>query len=151
MKVLLLSTLPNQVHHALSEASEAEVTVIDFSKGISRTALLAKISALLRERSFDVLLTYRCPYIIPREIFEQFPVAFNIHPLPLPEFSGLNPWDAFLSSGHTNGEAVLHRMTSQPDDGEIIATEPFTFTSPSDARAAADRAASRLIPFALGN
>lgn len=145
MKILLLSTLPNKVHSSLSAMQEADLTTIDIADIPSRRNLDDQIKDFLLHESYDILLTYRCPYIIPEEIFSRFSLRLNIHPLPLPEFAGLNPWESFFKSGLTCAETVLHILDAIPDTGYIIMKQPYTFSCREEARDSADTAASILI------
>lgn len=145
MKILLLSTLPNKVHSSLSTMPGVELLTIDIANIPSRQDLYNGLRSLLSQDFYDILLTYRCPYIIPEDIFSKFPLRLNIHPLPLPEFAGLNPWESFFSSGHNGSEAVMHILDSLPDSGTIIMKEPYTFHCTEKAREAADTAASIMI------
>lgn len=93
-KVLLVTTLPNRVAESLSEYRGVALTVIDIShKDDTKEYILNEISTLIAATDFDILLTYRCPYLIPKHLYTAFSVAVNIHPLELPRFAGLNPWE----------------------------------------------------------
>ena len=92
----------------------------------------------------DMLITYRCPYIIPERILMHIKEAYNIHPLAVPEFAGLNPWTHFRESGRKSSEAVLHRMRADADSGEIIMTRQYSFSHYHEMRDTADRASALL-------
>lgn len=148
MRILLLTTLPNRVHQTLAEISEVDVTVIDLSEGILKLTLCNKIEALLQRQSYDILLTYRCPYIVPENILIQFKVRLNIHPLPLPEYAGINPWNAFSNSFKIRKKqvhTVLHKMVAQPDAGEIVMQKSYEINDLQQARDIADFSASKMI------
>lgn len=124
---------------------EVELSAIDLSDGMSKHALCDQIASIINKDSYDILLTYRCPYIIPEGIFQQFAIRMNIHPLPLPKYAGLNPWDSFFESGCKQAHAVLHNMANQPDAGEIIMQESYSFQTCREARDIADEAAAKMI------
>lgn len=145
MKILLLTTLPNQVYECLSAMPDIDVEAIDFADTMSRQTLYHIVRGMLNHDSYDMLLTYRCPYIIPGDIYERFAIRLNIHPLPLPEYAGLNPWELFLKSGNRRAETVLHKITTKPDCGEMVCREQYEITIPDKARETADKTAARMI------
>lgn len=145
MKMLLISTLPNRVYDTLSEMANVELSVIDLSSGLTRQSLYSEIRMKLTQQPYNLLLTYRCPYIIPQEIYSQFRIRLNIHPLPLPEYAGLNPWERFLNSGHRQAEAVLHHLEAFPDAGGIVRKQSYSFNNSSDAREVADTASAKMV------
>lgn len=146
MRILLVTTLPNRVHQTLSNMPKVgALTIIDMSGGISRQGLFEEIASALQRQSYDLLLTYRCPYILPEDIIARFKVGLNIHPLSLPAFAGLNPWESFFRTGQKQATAVMHDLTALPDSGKTIAEECYDVPSAVGARDAADSAASRLI------
>lgn len=101
----------------------------------------------------NILLTYRCPYIIPKEIYNKvLSGAYNIHPSLLPSYPGLNPWDGIFRDQLRRSGVTLHRLSEKPDSGEIIAQESFDIT-PEDtlmsAREKADEKARNLLKFII--
>lgn len=148
LNVLLVSTLPNAFHSALAERTDIALLVYDFAAAgfPSKAAFLAELAKMTDKENFDLLITYRCPYLIPADVRSHFGRCVNVHPLPLPDFAGANPWPRFLASGLTRAEAVAHELTDSPDAGPAIARAPYTVTSPSTARQTADAATVRLIP-----
>lgn len=147
MNAFLITTLPNRVAEALTETEGLGLTVFDVARyGDDRKSFIENLDVISNAGTGHLLLlTYRCPHIIPASIRRRFLRCLNIHPLPLPEFAGLNPWDNFLSSGKKEGETVLHEMTEIPDTGRIISKKAFTFTNPEDARDIADQCAADMI------
>lgn len=148
LNVLLVSTLPNAFHRALAERIDIALHVYDFAAAgfPSKAAFLAELAKMTGKENFDLLITYRCPYIIPADVRSRFGRCINIHPLPLPAFAGANPWPRFLASGLTRAEAVAHELTDSPDAGPVIARAPYSVTSHSTARQTADAATPGLIP-----
>lgn len=148
LNVLLVSTLPNAFHRALAERTDIALRVYDFAATDfpSKAAFLSDVTDLTDKENFGLLITYRCPYLIPADVRSHFGRCVNVHPLPLPDFAGANPWPRFLASGLTQAEAVAHELTDSPDGGPVIARVPYTVTSPATARQTADAATGRLIP-----
>jgi methionyl-tRNA formyltransferase len=143
-KILLVTTLPSQVIN-VQIPSEVKLLIFDFScKPLNKQNFITWLENYIHSEYVDSLVTYRCPYIIPSRIIDILRECFNIHPLALPQFAGLNPWKKFLASGMNYSEAVLHRLAYMVDAGEIIMREPFSFTDISDAQNKADSAAASL-------
>lgn len=67
------------------------------------------------------LLTYRCPYILPKEWYSLAKLgAYNIHPSLLPKYAGLNPWKAIIANEERVNGVTVHRISERVDNGEII-------------------------------
>lgn len=103
----------------------------------------------LAEEGIGVLLTYRCPYLIPEDVFSKAcRGAYNIHPSLLPDYPGLNPWPKVFEDKVRHSGVTLHRLSPMADSGEIVATAAFVI-EPGDtletARHEADIAAHELI------
>lgn len=61
--------------------------------------------------------------IVPKEICEQYEV-YNGHPgliTRYPELKGFNPQQKAFELGHTTIGSVVHRVTPEVDEGEIVA------------------------------
>lgn len=145
MEIMLITTGPNMVAEKMTEM---DAEIIDLGKNfLTKSALLSALrSHLPKCRQKAVLITYRCPYIIPSDIRSHFKVCMNIHPLSLPKYAGLNPWPQFMESGDTESEVVIHEMTDTPDSGNILATMKYTATADMPAtRRSSDIAASKLL------
>lgn len=113
---------------------------------------LQRLRELLDEEC-SVLLTYRCPYLIPEELFARpSQGAYNIHPSLLPSYAGLNPWTEIFRDGVRHSGVTLHRLEPVADSGEIIASAGFEIT-PEDtiesAREKADHKAVELLKYLL--
>lgn len=119
MKLLLLTTADNAVRSCLT--SLGDTWVLDWADFPDREAYLDAVSRILAaERDMDLLLTYRCPYLIPEDIYASVRHAFNLHPSLLPKYPGLNPWPAFLESNDLKGGVTLHQLSPVLDGGEIM-------------------------------
>ncbi len=119
MKILLITSLPNAVLKALRMVDDVELHVVDCSSNIGTIGV--RVSKITESISFDMILTYRCPYILPYDIFSK-PVlgAYNIHPSLLPKYSGLNPWMDIMNDETQMNGVTLHKITSSVDNGDII-------------------------------
>ena len=106
------------------------------------------MEAIAAKPCFDWLITYRCPYIIPADIFGRARIeAVNIHPSLLPSYPGLNPWEEMSKVHEQQGGVTLHRLTEEADKGEIIMQESFAIELDKgidEARDRADNVAARL-------
>lgn len=143
-QILLVTTLPSQVSN-VQIPSESELSIFDFScKPLNKKSFITWLENYIHSEYVEILITYRCPYIIPARIIDTLQESVNIHPLALPQFAGLNPWEKFMALGMNYSEAVLHRLAYMADTGEIIMREPFSFTYFSEARDKADSAAASL-------
>ena len=97
----------------------------------------------------DVLLTYRCPFIIPSHLYEKARIgAFNIHPSLLPQYKGLNPWEEIFQNHESMSGVTLHKMTEEIDNGVIVAQKTFLIEDSDtieSARSKADELAKELV------
>ena len=121
MHILLLTTLPNRVTEALSRMAETDIIDCRDYRTID-----ARLRAYLCHHQPDWIITYRCPYILPRELYSQARYgAVNIHPSLLPKYKGLNPWEQLMQNGETRTGVTIHRITDEVDSGEILAQQSF--------------------------
>lgn len=145
MKILLLTTLPNEVATTLSNQSGIDTITLDIQTIENKNDTIVRI---IEKHRTDVLLTYRCPYILQDSVFNALPLgAYNIHPSLLPKYKGLNPWQEIFNKHETESGVTLHRITQDIDGGIIVSQRPFPIT-PSDtiwtARSKADKIASEM-------
>lgn len=74
----------------------------------------------------DLMITYRCPCLIPKSLFEKPKLgAFNIHPSLLPKYPGLNPWNEIFRNHDWKTGVTLHQMTEHIDSGLIVSQSLF--------------------------
>lgn len=118
MRTVLVTTGPNAVLQALD--SLPELTVIDAQQPFNDC-----IKAI-RQAQPGILITYRCPHIIPMSIIRDTALAVNIHPSMLPKYAGLNPWHDMMRQNETRGGVTIHRLTEKVDSGEIICQREMT-------------------------
>lgn len=144
-RILLVTTSPTEVCN-IRIPPDIKLSVFDFSQhNLHKRNFLDWLENYILSKNVEILITYRCPYIIPTRIIDLLYEGVNIHPLKLPQFSGINPWEKFKASGNNSSEAVLHKLECMADTGEILMREPFSFTSFCYARRNADYAASVLL------
>lgn len=145
MKVILLTTLPNEVASELKELLGDALTVIDVLAVVNSRVNLA---TLLCDEKPDAMLTYRCPYILPMNIISALPSgAYNLHPSLLPKYKGLNPWQEIFSNKERESGVTLHRITQEIDGGPIVMQRKFCITaedSITSARNKADKLAAEM-------
>lgn len=150
VKVLLVTTGHNAVRDTLAAMGNVDLCVADINEHLSGTkeSFLSGLRDLLHESAAQVLITWRCPYILPQEIFS-IPEygAFNLHPSLLPRYPGLNPWDEIYRNGETATGVTLHRMTDRIDSGEIISQVQFSILDMEyeRAREISDRTAAAIL------
>ena len=147
MKVLLVTTSTNAVRTALEQINCVELIVIECTAKKSDT--LDMIDRVCREAVPDILITYRCPYILPLRLFCHTRLgSYNIHPSLLPKYPGLNPWREIFLNHEQECGVTLHRMTEQVDAGQIICQSSFLIEESDtmeSARLKSDKEASIII------
>ncbi len=139
MKVILISSIPNQVSNQLSRFLSNNLYVIN-CKG-KRVFSKSELKNLILSFSPDIIITYRCPYILPKELF-CYPKygSYNIHPSLLPLYPGLNPWEAIFANHETQNGVTLHRITENIDQGEIIFQEKYLISHTDNILSARNKA-----------
>ena len=145
MRVLLITTMPNLVADTLWTNSELEI--IDCKE---YSTIANRLQRSVETHVPDIIITYRCPYILPCEIYK-IPLygAYNIHPSLLPAYKGLNPWEEILTKKETHTGVTIHRITNFVDDGEIIIQQAYDIDPTaklSELRHQSDQMAAILIP-----
>ena len=142
MLILLLTTLPNKVADALRDQADL-LDCRDYA------TIGERLAAYMAHHTPERIITYRCPYILPREVFTKVSGgALNIHPSLLPKYKGLNPWEAIIRNKETETGVTIHRITEQVDGGEIVMQRTMSI-DPSlpleTLRAQADELAAQMI------
>lgn len=146
MKILFITTPPNNVLTALQTLYNVEVCVVECHQ--SSISLGNEIAAAVHSFAPDIILTYRCPYILPYEIYSQpLEGAYNIHPSLLPKHRGLNPWHDIMNDNSQINGVTLHKICEHVDDGEIILQQSYSIAGMNFevARHTADIIASRIV------
>lgn len=125
MKILLITTPPNAVLSSLAMLEDIELHFVDCTD--ARKNIHNRVSHAVESVSPDIIITYRCPYILPYEIFSLPRLgSYNIHPSLLPNHSGLNPWEGIMNDATKMNGVTLHRISQNVDQGEIIAQSSYS-------------------------
>lgn len=150
VKVLLITTGQNAVRNTIAAMEGIDLGVVDMSdyQSCTKESFLMDLRDILKRLAAQVLLTWRCPYILPSDIIKVPEYgAFNLHPSLLPKYPGLNPWDEIYRNGETVTGVTLHRMTMQADAGDIICRQEFSILGVAyeEARKISDTIAGTMI------
>ena len=137
----------NAVKKKLCSFPQIQLRIIDFAQ--HRTSTRTKILQEVDTYNPELIITYRCPLILPKEVFSK-PLygAYNIHPSLLPKYPGLNPWEDIFRNHEREGGVSICRITENVDAGPIYCQEPFIIEESdtiASAREKADGHAARLI------
>lgn len=147
MRILLITTGISAVRRALEQEPAAELIVAECN--MPKGSMLLKLQQLLESVLPDLIITYRCPYILPAAIFRKARLgAFNIHPSLLPKYAGLNPWEEMFKKHEREGGITLHYMTEQADAGSVVYQYAFSISETDtvdSARRKADVIAAKLV------
>lgn len=151
LRLLLITTGYNQVLSALKANTDIELFVVDCASETDAMRYMEKQAqvAFAKHLMPDIILTYRCPYILLKETFS-IPRygAYNLHPSLLPKYAGLNPWDNIFHNKETIGGVTLHRITEKVDAGEFLFQQEYPICCEEGietARQKADQIAATLI------
>ena len=137
MQILLITTLPNKIHNHLQRKEDVNLKVVDCSQFVSKkekgrdlaevkSSVLLSIRSIINEINIDVIITYRCPFILPPDIFKHTTKgAYNIHPSLLPKYPGLNPWKGIYDSKERESGVTLHVIDEGVDTGTIVLQRKF--------------------------
>lgn len=147
MNVLFVTTTPNRLYDSLMNLNFLSIETVDFSAThLDKADFLNILESHVCKKSYQLLITYRCPYIIPSSIRGRIDNCMNIHPVSLPEFSGSCPWEKLKMSGVKSSEVVAHLMEDIPDSGKIVERWPYAFETVDEAREVADILISEMFP-----
>ena len=73
----------------------------------------------------DYIISYLCPWIIPKEILECAKIAaINFHPAP-PKYPGIGGYNFAIYNSDTEYGVTCHKMVENVDSGEIIGVYTF--------------------------
>lgn len=146
MKVILLTTLPNKVATTLKDLLGSGLCVVNINNVNNLTDSVREIT---HTHNPHILISYRCPYIIPIDIISTIPLgAYNIHPSLLPKYRGLNPWEEIFAKHETESGVTIHKITEVIDGGPIVSQRKFNISSSdtiTSARDKADNVAAELV------
>jgi folate-dependent phosphoribosylglycinamide formyltransferase PurN len=75
----------------------------------------------IRDKSPDLIVVYKMPFLMSEKLFNLPKYgAINIHPAPLPEYPGLNPFEKMIRNNKKKGGITIHRIDRYADHGEIL-------------------------------
>lgn len=130
MKILLITTPPNAVLSTLEMLEDIELQFVDCSYAAKN--IHNRVFCAVESVSPDMIITYRCPYILPYEIFSLPRLgSYNIHPSLLPNHPGLNPWKEIMNDASQMNGVTLHRISQNVDQGEKIAQSSYSIVDMS--------------------
>ena len=87
-------------------------------------------TAWMDSHHIDILLNVHSLYRICPEVLQSVRVgAFNLHPGPLPGYSGLNVPSWAVYNEETTHAVTLHHITDKIDSGHIVYEKEFPLTS----------------------
>lgn len=146
MKVLVITRPPNAVWDAIKSLRSTVASLVDWSADLA--LIQEKVQIAINDFQPDLILTYRCPYILPKAIYTKTRYgAYNIHPSLLPKYPGLNPWPEIMRDKDQLNGVTLHRIDNHIDAGEIVAQRSYSIRGMNcnEARVAADRIAGNMV------
>lgn len=140
MTLLFITTGDNLSLDFLKEQkSELIVHVLDLTKENIHNK--RDLELYITNSNPDLILVYRCPYILSKEIYSSAQYgAYNIHPSLLPKYVGLNPWIEIFENKERYSGVTLHKITDVIDSGEFIYQESFRIEENDTLDAARHRA-----------
>lgn len=132
---ILITTGHNKVRRYL-QSHYPNLKVID-CEHMDKHLVLKAVSCL----PGNMLITYRCPYILPLRCIEGLAFGgYNIHPTLLPKYAGLNPWEAIFLNKEKESGVTIHRLTEKVDEGEILIQRTFQITDSDTIESAREKA-----------
>lgn len=135
IRLLLVTTGDNEVRRYLQKRYP-DVVIVD-CRHMDKRSVINTLTVLCR----DVLITYRCPYILPLSCFGKYTLGgYNIHPTLLPKYPGLNPWEEIFRNREKEGGVTVHRLSEKVDGGEICMQRAFCIMPDDTIESARDRA-----------
>lgn len=146
MKVLVITRPPNAVWDAIKSLRSIVACLVDWSADLD--SVQGRVQDAINDFQPDLILTYRCPYILPGSIYTKTRYgAYNIHPAMLPKYPGLNPWPEIMRDKDMINGVTLHRIDNHIDAGEIVAQRSYSIRGMNcnEARVAADKIASNMV------
>ena len=152
--VLVLSNRPDAAGLARAQGDGIATAVVDHKQfGKDREAFDRAVQATLEAHRIEIVcLAGFMRLLTPWFVAQWAGRMINIHPSLLPAFKGLHTHERALAEGATQHGATVHFVTSELDDGPIIAQESVAVRSDDTADTLAARVLEvehRLYPLAL--
>lgn len=120
--------------YGLQRAADAEVTHMSLpSQGLSRLEYEQHLRSILRQRSSDWIILAGFMRILTADLVKEFSGRIvNIHPSLLPAYKGLNTHQRVISDRQTQHGCSVHIVTTELDDGPLLAQAMLDITYPMD-------------------
>lgn len=135
IRLLLVTTGDNEVRRYLQKCYP-DIVVVDCGH-MDKCSVIKIVTRL----SCDLLITYRCPYILPLSCFGKYTLGgYNIHPTLLPKYPGLNPWEEIFRNREKEGGVTVHRLSEKVDGGDICMQRAFCIVPDDTIDSARDKA-----------
>lgn len=133
MNILFFTTSFNSVRQTLEKMPNIKLHIIDCAdyQNESFYDMKKKVredvnNHFKKEGLPDLMLSYRYPLIIPKDVFSKTRLgAYNIHPSLLPKYSGLNPWEDIFRNHESESGVTLHQITENVDAGPVVFQSSF--------------------------
>ena len=137
MQILFITTLPNKIYNHLQRKEDVNLKVVDCSLFVSqkergrdfaevKSSVLLAIRSILNENDIDIIIAYRCPFLLPPDILKHtVKGSYNIHPSLLPKYPGLNPWKGIYNNKERESGVTLHVIDEGVDTGTIVLQRKF--------------------------
>lgn len=115
----------NSISNVASLARQMDYAILD-SRGVKNPDM----ANWIRDHDIDLLLNVHALYIIHPSLLEAPKIgSFNLHPGPLPEYSGLNAPSWAVFNQNAQHAVTLHWMTPRIDAGNIAYSKAFKLSS----------------------
>ena len=124
MRILLVTKTPNGILDYLQGRKDVTLKVVCCND--KKETVLMTIRGILSTDSVDMIFTYRCPIILPSDIFLKVKFgAFNIQPSLLPKYPVISPWTTLCKNHDKKSGVTLHKIDSGVCAGTIITQRDF--------------------------
>lgn len=124
MRILIVTKEPNGILDYLQGRKDVTLKVVNCED--DKGMVLMAIRGILGTDDIDMIFTYRCPIILPSEIYLNAKFgAFNIQPSLIPQYPVINPWTAICKNHDKKSGVTLHKIDSGVCTGTIITQRDF--------------------------
>jgi len=128
MRILLVTKAPNGIQKYLQDREDIILMVVNCNN--NSDVVLANLRDMLNEEDVDVIITYRCPIILPSDIFLKAKlVAFNIQASLLPKYPVCNPWETICLNHDKKSGVTFHKLDVGTCTGKTIIQREFEANS----------------------
>jgi methionyl-tRNA formyltransferase len=152
IKILFATTGDSYIRDALIQEYSLHLAgIFDFNK----SNRIDGLEQMLKESQADLLVVYRCPFLLPEKIFLRPKFgSINIHPSLLPQYRGPNPWFWIYYNMEKTSGVTVHRIDKYEDHGDILAQVEFEIelgSSLCDLRLTAEKQITPLLLSVIAN